>query len=413
MSSERDSNAADPRSLDVTEPAANEELLVHVAVTETSLRTEGTLFEIASRSTALGRRVGTVLSASRTHDALAERLQKARVAVHRFGGGYDPSCDQMRSFGEARELFRRLAPRVLHFHGRWVPCVWDSVLAARAAGVRTILRTEQDPVPSLMVQRNRMKLRVVNTSVNHVVFVSRGAVQVHVTSGCEWFKNWSIIPHGVPVDAIDRDARHRARAALGLPTHGLFAVMVGHADARNGPLDFVRAAGAAARKGSVLQFVVVGDGPFRFEAEQLASAVGLGGRIHFLGDGTDVRCLAAACDIRVHEGPSAALLEADAAGFPTVTLNSRGQSGVIANRNASVVCASGDVHGMARGLLALEAEESNQRRFVDSVEPGLLSNASYDAVYDEYQRLYAKIGVSGRSGEIPLPVPSSPMRVLA
>jgi glycosyltransferase involved in cell wall biosynthesis len=398
---------------EVVDYEMNDELMVHVALTDMDAATEGVLFSLASRATADGRRVGTLLSASPDVDPLARRLYNAGVAVHRFGRGYDVESDHMRSFGEARDLFRRLAPRLLHFHGRWSPSAWDTVLAARAAGVRTVVRTEQEAVPSLSVQRNRTKLRVVDTAVSHVVFLSRGSAQVHLTSGCEWFKNWSIIPNGVPFEAVDRQSRDRVRTSFGLPTDALVAVMTGHVEAKNGPLDFVRAAGAAARKGSALQFVLAGDGPFRAEAEQLAGIVGVEDRLRFLGPEADSKCLACVCDIRAHEGPSAILLEGVATGFPRVNLRAGGARGAPASRNATIVCEPSDVRGMAQGLLTLEAEESIQRRFVDTVEPGLLSGTSYDLARTEYEMLYRKLRPSSRSGEIPSPTPSSRMRVLA
>jgi hypothetical protein len=396
---------------EVLEPLANDGLTLHVAVTDMHAATQGMLFEITSRCVTERKSTKVLLSATPALDGFAERLGSAGVGVHRFGRGYDPGSDHMRSFAEARELFRLLGPRLLHFHGRWAPGAWDAVLAARAAGVRTILRTEQDPVPSLLVQRHRTKLRIVNTAVAHVVFVSRGAAQMHLTSGCEWFKNWSIVPNGVPLEAVDPSTRERARASLGLAPQGMAAVLIGHTEAKNGPLDFVRAAGAAVRKGSALRFIVAGNDSFRLEAEEIAGAVGIRDRIHFL-DAPDVSALQFGCDIRVYEGPSGALLEGLAASFASRHRHGRGGAGDSVSRNAAIVCKPCDVLGMARGLLALETEEGNQRRFASSVDPAQFSKLSYEAVHQEYVNLYATFGLSRLSGEMKCPVPSSPMRVL-
>jgi hypothetical protein len=395
---------------EVVQSTASYGLTLHVAVTDMHAATQSTLFELASHCVTERRSTGVLLSAAPEVDGLAGRLESAGVAVQRFGSGYDPSSDHMRSFGEARDVFRRLRPKLLHFHGQWAPCAWDAVLAARAAGVRTILRTEQDPVPSLLVQRHRTKLRVVNTAVSHVVFVSRGAAQMHLTGGCEWFKNWSIVPRGVPLEAIDPSMRARARASLGLAPEGLAAVIVGHAEAVDGPLDFVRAAGAAVRKGSGLRFVVAGNDSFRMEAAQLAGAVGIRNRIHFV-DAPDLSTIQSGCDIRVYEGPSGALLEGLAASFPTEGQGRSGTDGAV-SRTAAIVCKRGDVLGMARGLLSLEAEEGNQRRLASSVDPGVFSKLSYETVHHAYVNLYATFGLSRSSGEMERPVPSSPMRVL-
>src|SRR5206468_1690486 len=59
---------------EVVDYEMNDELMVHVALTDMDAATEGVLFSLASRATADGRRVGTLLSASPDVDPLARRL---------------------------------------------------------------------------------------------------------------------------------------------------------------------------------------------------------------------------------------------------------------------------------------------------------------------------------------------------
>lgn len=412
MGTNRPWRVRNKQGTEIVDAVADEELVVHAAVTDLNAASEESLLEVASRSAAKGRRTTAVIAALPALDSLTERLEKSGVFVHRFGAGYDACSDHMRAFGEARQLFRLLVPRLVHFHGRWAPTAWDATLAARAAGVRTIVRTEQEPVPSLLVERHRTTVRLVNAAIAHVVFVSRGAARVHLTGDGHWFKNWSIIPDGAPFESIDREVRGRARASLGLPSHGLVAAMAAHSEARNGPLDFIRAAAAAVRKGSALHFVVAGDGPFRAEAEQLAAAVGIAGRLHFVRADGDERTSFAAYDVRVHEGPTAVLIEGLTAGIPRMNLRGQGASDALASPHATAVCEPGDVAAMTQGLLAIENEEGIQRRFVDRMDPRRLCDHSYEAIQEEYEHLYKKLGLSRRSGEIASPVSSSRTLVL-
>src|SRR6185295_19808486 len=96
---------------------------------------------------------------------------------------------------------RKISPGIVHFHVPWVPCAWEGILAARSARVPLIVRTEHNPIPAPLSLRQRLKLRVLDTSVDHVVFVSKGSADTHLKHGRGWLRRWSVVPNGIPMQA--------------------------------------------------------------------------------------------------------------------------------------------------------------------------------------------------------------------
>jgi glycosyltransferase involved in cell wall biosynthesis len=88
------------------------------------------------------------------------------------------------------------------------------------------------------------------------------------------------------------------------------------------PLGFVETAARIAQRRPDARFAVVGDGPLRPAAEQRATALGLGERIHWLGLRRDVAELLPAFDLFVltslWEGLPRALVQAMATALPVV-----------------------------------------------------------------------------------------------
>jgi RNA polymerase sigma factor (sigma-70 family) len=77
------------------------------------------------------------------------------------------------------------------------------------------------------------------------------------------------------------------RAELRLPAGAQLAGMVGRFEPRKGHADFLRAASLIAAQNANVFFVIAGDGPTRPEMEDRARALGLGGRVFFIGARAD------------------------------------------------------------------------------------------------------------------------------
>lgn len=124
------------------------------------------------------------------------------------------------------------------------------------------------------------------------------------------------------------------------------------------PKDTTTLVAAAARVRDLFdRLLVVGDGPDRPEVERLVSELGLDGQVELLGDRDDVDAILARASVFVlssrSEGLPMAVLEAMAAGVPTIASNVGGIPEVVNDGADGVLVAPGDAHALADALRRL------------------------------------------------------------
>ena len=179
--------------------------------------------------------------------------------------------------------------------------------------------------------------------------------------------------------AIDAGQRPRARAALQLPDDAIVVTTVGRLTAIKQHGLFLEMAAALARQSPSFVFVIAGDGELRAELEARADALGLGGRVRFLGWRGDLDTIYAATDVFVltsrNEGTPVALIEAMASGVASVSTDVGGVRDVIVSEAVGSLVPFGDAQGLAlavmrfadsqgiRGDVGRAARESVRARF--------------------------------------------------
>lgn len=167
-----------------------------------------------------------------------------------------------------------------------------------------------------------------------------------------------VVPNGVDVGLFnDRPDRARARAELGLPASARLLCFTGSLRPWHG-LD--TAIEAMAALPADVHLVVAGDGPVRLELEVRAGELGLGERVHWLGQVPHGRIplVLAACDVALAPYPASPefsfsplkLYEYLAAGIPVVASSiGQIQQALNAGRWGSLVT-SGDPGALATGI---------------------------------------------------------------
>ena len=99
---------------------------------------------------------------------------------------------------------------------------------------------------------------------------------------------------------------------------------------------------------------VLGDGPLRPDLEELARHLGMAERVHFLGWWLDIPAAMSDLDIVAltsrNEGTPVALIEAAAAGRPTVSTDVGGVRSVVLDGETGLLAEPGDVEGIAERL---------------------------------------------------------------
>lgn len=190
---------------------------------------------------------------------------------------------------------------------------WLAGLAARMAGVpRTVVRVglETD------VPRNAKYRFAFRRLVDHVVVVADRMRPAYAGLGGG---RLSVIPNAVHPPAR-RHFPGAVRMSLGIPPQ---APVVGCVARLVEQKRLDRLLDAVARLPREVRCIVAGDGPLRAPLERQAAALGLAGRVYFLGHRPDVADVLGALDVFVatsdREGMSNAMLEALAAEVPVVS----------------------------------------------------------------------------------------------
>ena len=239
-------------------------------------------------------------------------------------------------------------------------------VAARLAGV-----------PALLISRREMgdgRSKLQRLAIRACAFLADGVVANSRAAGTWLTGRAAKVPGRLAIvpNCTDGALFHpnaipqQAAQELGLPNAslriGILAVLRPEKDVAT----FLRAATLVAHEVDSVQFVVIGDGQERDRLQKLASELGLGGQVTFLGDRSDIPELLAALDIVVlcsvtTESFPNAILEAMAAARPVVATPVGGVPEVVIHGETGWLVPLRDPQAMARRLIELAKSPSLRR----------------------------------------------------
>lgn len=257
-------------------------------------------------------------------------------------------------------LFRLLAslqPDIAHSFLSFANLL--TVLAARWAGIRTVIVSQRSSYESTLNPFWRHVARWAHRRASHVIVNPRAATLEEIAAGFP-AERISYIPNGVAVPEVPPAVD---RAALGLPPGPLVAC-VAQFSPEKGHKDLVEAwvRVRQAIPGAVL--ALVGDGPLRAEVEDKAHRMGLRDSVSCLGFKHPVAPYLAA-DVVVlpsrTEGMPNALLEAMALGKPIVATAVGGVAELVEHGDSGWLGDPGDAAALASGLCALLSDRGLAR----------------------------------------------------
>jgi glycosyltransferase involved in cell wall biosynthesis len=259
----------------------------------------------------------------------------------------------------ARRLSGLLATEgyaIVHFHSARAHAM-SALLGRSWAGLRVVTR-RMDYAP-----RGGWYARwLYNRGVDAVVAISNGVRQVLIASGVAP-ERIHVIPSGVDADrfAASDERRAAARAAYGLADDTFAVAMVAALEDRKGHAVLLDA--VAQLRDLPLQVLCAGSGTREATLIARRDALGLGDRLRFLGQVTDVPALLAAADAAVlpslQEGLGVAALEALAAGRPVVASAVGGLPEAVGSDG--ILVPAGDAAALAAALRALAADRERAR----------------------------------------------------
>lgn len=187
----------------------------------------------------------------------------------------------------------------------------------------------------------------------------------------------------------------RSRRALKALIPGLRPKVVGviaNLKPQKAPLDFVRIAAAVCKERKDVDFVYVGDGPLRAQAQALAVQLGVGKRVHLLGWQRDPRALAAGFDAfllpSLYEGLPCVFPQALSLGVPVVASQVDGAAEAVREGVNGYLCQPRDIGAFADRVGALLDDGALRKRLGASAKRGLGEDFSFDAMVARTAQLY-------------------------
>jgi glycosyltransferase involved in cell wall biosynthesis len=192
------------------------------------------------------------------------------------------------------------------------------------------------------------------------------------------------------------------RVALGIPAGAFVIAAVG----RLVPIkrhDVLLEAVAQLPAGLDWRLLLAGDGELRAPLEQRAAALGVRGRVAFLGWRADLAEIYADADVAAltsdNEGSPVALIEAMAASRPVVATRVGGVPDVVLHGEHGLLVEPGDVTGMAAALARLARAPDTRARFGDAGRRHVLSLYRAERLVSEVDALYRRLiaGAEGRA----------------
>lgn len=335
----------------------------------------------------LARRGHRSLIAARTGSPLAQRAREQGVPVIPVRPWSEVDL------GTAWTLRRRLLReniKILHAHtGRAVGLGGLSVCGTNVRFVAT--RRVAFPLKSGLYARWKYR------RLDRVAAISSGVRRALQAGGVPNDKI-RVIPSGIdPAGYPGRANRTRWRVERGLSLTDRLVVHAGALEPEKDQDTLLRAFALLVHAVPTARLLILGEGPLRAELERAALRAGVGERVQFLGQRSDVLEYTAAADLFVfssrEEGLGTALLDAMFLGVPTAATAGGGIPDLYGGPSAPELSPVGDAAALADNMArALRSSADADVR----VERGLnrLRDFTVTAMTDGYETLYREVMTS-------------------
>jgi glycosyltransferase involved in cell wall biosynthesis len=211
------------------------------------------------------------------------------------------------------------------------------------------------PLPRREAWKERLAIESASRLGDAMVFVSRSSHDSHVARYGRR-PNWTVVHNGVDVGAFAPEPAPPP-ADLGIPSGAPVATIVGALRAPKGHADAVATWPTVLAAHPEARLLIVGSGAEEASLRAAVASEGLDGRVIFAGSRTDVPRILRASTLALlptrTEALPTALIEAAAAGRPSVASAIPGVAEVVEDGSTGLTVPVGDVPALARAVVGL------------------------------------------------------------
>ncbi len=320
---------------------------------------------------------------------------QGRVVAEAIDRGFDATPLRMRNHLDlvaALRLvhrFRSLRVDLVHLHSS--RAAWLGGLAAAVAGRPALAAWRLDrpiqPGPRTGMLLGRLLDRNVAVSPAVAARLREGGAPADRTRVI-----WDAVDPSRIRAARDRDA---VRAALGVASDDPVVLCIARLVKAKGVDVLIEAVARLAGLHPSLVLCIAGSGPERAALDGRSRRLGVGDRVRFLGERSDVGDLLAACDLFTHpsrsEGLGVAVLEAMCAGRAVVASAVGGLRDLIEDGRCGVLVPPGDSEALAAAIGELLADPARRERLASAACERVGERHSPGPMIQAYERLYRSL----------------------
>jgi len=344
---------------------------------------------------------------------------EVRIAVLRREGAFTPLVEALglpivelrvgrRIYDPSGVLgLLRLVSLVMEFrpdviHGYLFGANLFAALAGRACSVPVVCVAKRN-MDAFETPRQIAVQRLAHRLATHVTAVSEevagSSVELGVPRG-----RITVIENGVDVGRFDGLSRRPEEAGFApLPDGERLIGSVACLAPRKDLGTLLEALALLAGRGIPFRAAIAGDGPERAALERLANERGLGSRVAFLGERSDVDRLLPAFDVFAlssrEEGIPNALLEAMAAARPAVVTRVGGNAEVLEDGRTGWLVPPRDPAALAAALAEALARPDEAARRGAAARRAMIETRSIEAMVRRHERFYlAALGLADGAG---------------
>ena len=286
-----------------------------------------------------------------------------------------------------RRWLKQNAPDVVHAH---LPhAVWLVRWSRLATPIRVVIDTLHSS--STGSRGRQLGYRFSNWLPDRVTAVSQAVSAAHLAARMVSGQKLLILPNGVDVQAWKPNtaARRALRRELGMEDEFLW-----FAAGRLEPVkDYSTLFWAFAQMPPTDRLVIAGSGPLLEELSNLATRLGVGPRVRFLGFQSDLlRWMQAADGFALSsrwEGLPMGLLEAAACALPAVATDVPGTREVVVDGQTGFLAQPGSALAFENAMASLMHTEQMQRKAMgQQARNQVIERFSLEAVLDRWEALY-------------------------